>query len=148
MTTFEDFGWYSWHKSVGVLALFIAVLRVIWRIKEGFPKPLNNDQSIQVILAKLAHYTLLACTIVMPISGIIASAAGGYGLPFFEFSLIESVPPAERPMNSFWAGFSKEAHFFAGYLMVAILAIHIVGALWHQLVKKDNTMYRMIGVNK
>ncbi|MDE1464864.1 cytochrome b [Spartinivicinus poritis] len=144
MTYFEDFSWYSWHKSIGVLALLIAMARVIWRIKEGFPKPLDNKQAVMNKLAKVAHFALIICTIIMPVSGVISSAAGGYGVPFFGLSLFDSVAPAERPINGLLAGFAHEAHYIAGYFMIAILALHILGALWHQLIKKDNTLYRMV----
>lgn len=144
MTTFEDYAWYSWHKSVGILALAIAIIRVIWQMQEGFPKPLNKDQVIQNGLAKLIHYALLICTVIMPVSGIISSAAGGFGVPLFGFVLIDSVDIAERPINGLLASIAHETHFIVGYIMVGIVLFHIIGALWHHFIKNDNVLSRML----
>jgi len=38
----EAFALYPWHKSFGVLVLLFAVMRIAWRIKQGWPKSVGD----------------------------------------------------------------------------------------------------------
>ena len=145
MTWNERYDLYSLHKSLGVLILPLALARIAWRMKKGFPEPVAPMDNLKVIAAKVVHYLLLASTVILPVSGMVGSAAGGYGVPFFGMSLIDAVPQDMRPVNETLASFAHTTHYIAGYVLAGVLILHVSGALWHHVIMKDRTLKRMLG---
>ncbi|ASP38241.1 RNA methyltransferase [Bacterioplanes sanyensis] len=145
MTLNDRYDLYSLHKAIGVLLLPLAAFRIAWRIRKGFPTPCTRMEKGKLWVAKGAHSLLLLCTLVMPISGFISSAAGGYGVPLFGISLIDAVPQDMRPINQLLATTAHTTHIFAGYFITGLLILHIAAAGWHHFVIKDRTLQRMLG---
>ena len=74
---------YPWHKAIGFLVLFVALARVVWRMKNGWPSAAANYKPIEHKLASVVHWVLIIATLLMPISGLMASVLGGHGLSVF-----------------------------------------------------------------
>ena len=53
----EKLAWISRHKSIGILILFLAIMRIIWRISEQTPMPVSRNRW-EIAVAKLAHLAL------------------------------------------------------------------------------------------
>ena len=146
----EVFALYPWHKSFGVLIATFIVLRVIWRIKAGWPSPVRNYTSIEKLLSKIVHYVLIIGTVLMPISGFIMSAMGGHGVDFFGMELVARNPDPADPkeviaLNGTLAGIGHNIHEFAGIAILVGIILHVVGALKHHIIDKDGTLRRMLG---
>ena len=78
------------HKVSPLFFLTFAFFRLLWRIKEGWLPPIRMDQARwEVLAAKLIHIALLAASILMPLSGLTMSVAGGRGADIFGFVLFE-----------------------------------------------------------
>lgn len=68
-----------------------------WRIRNGWPKPVGDYTSVEKRVSKLVHWLLIIGTGLMPICGVMMSAMGGHGVPFFGGELIARNPdPAFR----------------------------------------------------
>ena len=150
MAEFGFYPLYFWHKSFGVLIILFVVPRVIWRMKNGWPTPVSQYSALEITLAKCVHYLLIIGTLVMPISGFLMSALGGYGVSLFGLELVARRPdPADPqeviPINAAIGGITHTIHHYAGYALIAGVALHIAGALKHHLVDKDGTLRRMLG---
>lgn len=148
----EAYGLYPWHKSFGVVIGLFVVLRVLWRIKNGWPQHVGDYTSIEKLLSKVVHYVLIVGTILMPISGFMMSAMGGHGVELFGLELVAHNPdPADPmeviPLNATLAGLGHSVHFYAGYAVIAAVVLHVVGAYKHHLVDKDGTLRRMLGAS-
>lgn len=144
----EWYALYPLHKSLGVLGLLIILPRVIWRLKEGWPAPVNTRVMWEQRLAKAAHWLLLLGTLLMPITGLMLSGGGGHGVDIFGLPLIPAnhslINPDEAiPDNQTVASLGYALHQWLGFAMVALVVLHIVGALKHHLVYKDDTLKRM-----
>lgn len=141
------FDLYHVHKSFGVVLFPIAIWRIVWRYKNGFPEPVGHYSNLEHILAKLMHYVLLIGTVLMPMSGMMMSGAGGHGIPVFFFELVSSnyVDGAAVAFNSGAAKLGKEIHEIAANLLLLAIALHVVGAIKHHLIDKDATIKRMLG---
>ena len=110
----ETFALYPWHKSFGVLIFFFVLLRVMWRIKNGWPTPVREYERIEQQLSKVVHYVLLIGTVAMPLSGFLMSAFGGNGVDFFGIELVARNPDPANPQeviahNGAFAGFDSFA---------------------------------------
>ena len=149
MATFEIDFLYTPHKSVGILIFAVILARVWWRAINGFPKAHGNPPKWQEFAARAVHCVLLIGSILMPITGIGMSVQGGNGLEIFSLELLaENIDPASGEtiaINAAMAGAAHNAHNIIGKIMMATIAIHILGALKHHLIDKDNTLRRMLG---
>ena len=125
---------YGAHKTAGIIALGLVISRIAWhRIS---PVPRSIGATWHSVAAKWAHRTLYACLILMPLSGWIASSATGLDVIIFESITL----PALAPVSESWeiAGFAL--HRVTAYLLMAVLALHIAGAV----LRSDGTLTRMI----
>ena len=138
------------HKSIGVLVFIFVLWRVIWRFKNGWPKPVGTYTKIEQILSKITHWTLIICTLLMPISGMMMSGASGTGFGVFGLEIVAANPD---PVNlgkfiayngrAAWAG--HVLHNNVSTLLIIAICLHIVGALKHHMIDKDGTLRRMLG---
>lgn len=141
---------YDLHKSVGVIAFGLILARVVWRLKEGFPTPVSQYKKHEIMLSKVVHWTLLIGTILMPISGMVMSGAGGHGISVFGFELFAANPDPMNahkvlPFNESLAKAGNAMHGTIAWVMVIAIVLHVAGALKHHLVDKDRTLLRMLG---
>jgi len=146
----EVFALYPWHKSFGVLLVGFVVLRVIWRLKNGWPTPVSDYSSLEKALSKVVHYLLIIGTILMPVSGFMMSAMGGHGVELFGLELVARNPNPANPqeviaLNGTLAGLGHEAHGLGGKVIIAAVVLHTAGALKHHIIDKDGTLRRMLG---
>ncbi len=146
----ESYSFYPLHKSFGVIALILAVIRVIWLMMNGWTKPITKVKKIDSYIAKVVHWGLIIGTIIMPISGLMLSGVGGHGVRFFGFELIARNPDLSNPeqvipFSKTIAEFSGELHEIGGSLLIAAIALHILGLVKHRLKYRDGTTVRMFG---
>lgn len=105
------------HAIVGIVILLLTLWRIVLRVRRGAPAlPEEETQGLKIV-AKVTHLAFYVLLIGMPISGALAWVAG-----------LE--PPAE-------------AHEIAAKVMMALIALHVAGALFQQFVLKTAVMERM-----
>jgi cytochrome b561 len=136
----EARGWLmGWHKAIGVIVLALGLWRLGWRLRRGFPAPAAPSSRRQETTARVLHWTLLATTVVMPLSGIAMTIFDGRAI-----DLVGSlaIPPAtEIP----WLAESAEAvHVLGGTLLVGLIGLHVAAALKHHFIDRDATLVRMV----
>lgn len=131
---------YELHRSFGLLLLPIMLLRLTYRVAHPPPALPHDIPVIQRGLAHIVHGALYALLIVQPLVGWIATSA--YRAPIEVFGLFE-LPPIwqqDRPFSETMFAVHK-----ALGITIAILAfMHIGGALYHQFVRKDDVLMRMV----
>ena len=141
---------YPIHKSVGVLIFTLIVLRIGWRIKNGWPQTIGSPAKFEQILARFSHLSLLIGTAVMPIAGMTMSIAGGRGLSIFDWNLVASNPDPVNAgkvlaLNKELAQFASGVHEYVGWFLVVVIVLHVVGALKHHVIDKNTVLKRMLG---
>ena len=128
---------YPWHKAIGFLLLFVALARVVWRMKNGWPSAVANYKPLEHKLATVVHWVLILSTLLMPISGLMVEVFAP------NFSVDD--PEKTLPINYELSKAGAAIHFYLGYTVIVALLLHIAGALKHHLVDKDGTLKRMLG---
>ena len=144
----KSYGLYSWHKSIGVTLLIVIIARVVWRLRQGFPSPVGAHPLWQQRLARATHWILLAATLVMPLSGMLYSGLGGYGIKVFGVTLVPGQQDSNGktlPFNDGLAELFEGVHHYTAWLIVVVVSLHIAGALKHHFIDKDATLRRMLG---
>jgi cytochrome b561 len=134
------------HKALGITILVLSVGRLAWRLAHRPPLLATNTAPWERTVALAAHWILYALMIIMPLTGWAMSSVGRNG-------------GAPRPLTWFWlfdipylpvtpgvAGISHESHEILGYLMAALVVLHIAAALRHHLILRDSTLARMLPI--
>lgn len=128
------------HKSIGVLILFVALLRVFWRTRNGFPSPLSKVDVWQEKAARIAHLLLIAASVMMPVSGVLMSIGGGRAVSVFGVELISALEK-----NDVLSDFGHLLHGAIANLLIVLVILHVGAACKHQFFDKDGTLTRMFG---
>jgi cytochrome b561 len=143
------------HLSVGVTIAVVVALRIIWRAMNRVPDP-EPGTHFQHLAAHAGHYALYAIMVIMPVTGYLGTGVNTdyfflFELPKFEDTQLFAVLVSDGLGLSF-KEFEKPVDFIhkdvLGAWVVWLLILgHISAALYHHIVKKDRTMYRMT-INK
>lgn len=130
---------YSWHKWIGMTVLGLAILRALWRLRHPAP-PSEPMAAWQHTLAEFAHGMLYALMFALPLSGWLYSSAAGY--PVVYLGLVQL--PDLIAKNKELAKALVQIHESFGYLLLATVGLHVLGALKHHFVDRDATLRRML----
>ena len=125
-----------WHVSIGTLLLLLIVLRIVWALKQSGNRPEQNPAT--VLLVRAGHFLLYAGMLLMPLTGIAIMLGNGYGLKAFGMQLVA------RGIEYPWLAGLGNLHVPLAWTLLVLTIGHIVIALFHQFVKKDDTLRRMI----
>ncbi|HMA49150.1 MAG TPA: cytochrome b [Magnetospirillaceae bacterium] len=151
MTWTEAFPLYHLHKSIGLLVFLAIVPRAVWRLKSGLPQPVRPFSKVEHWGATLVHWSLLACTVAMPLTGMLYSAASGHGFGIFALDLFPTHhdpanPALETPFDGRLADLGQAAHHWIGWTLLGLTGLHVAGALKHHFIDRDRTLVRMLGL--
>lgn len=150
MVRTESWHLFDLHKSFGMLVFAAAVLRLLWRWKNGLPVPVRPLNRFEHGAALWMHRLLLACTVLMPLTGMLYSGASGHGFGVFSLELFPANPAHDAsgevlPFNAGLAELGENLHDALGYVLLALVAVHAAAALKHHLIDRDDTLRRMLG---
>lgn len=148
MTRWEDYDIYPLYKSFGITVLAFALLRIMWRIYNGWQKPVSDYIKWEKVLSRVVQYSLIIATMVIPLSGIAMSYMSGRALEWFEVKLLAINLETGQILarNSDFANMARGLHEWGAYIIIFAIALHIAGALKHHLIDKDRTLRRMLGI--
>ena len=106
------------HVLLGILVLVLAIWRVYLRLTRGVPGAPADESPAQKAVAGIVHWSLYAVIFLMPLSG----------------------------MAAWFGGVELAARFHATFkfFMIAIIGLHILGALFQQYVQKTGILKRMM----
>jgi cytochrome b561 len=81
---------------------------------------------------------LYVALLAMPILGLLATAAGGYPVQFFEWTLPGLIGKDKALSDTlFWL------HGLVGWVLLGLILLHVGAAMRHWLIKRDGVMARM-----
>lgn len=140
--------WYhdslSIHKSVGMLAAILLVIRYLWMRLLPSPMHLNPEKTVNTLMAKAAHALLYLSMFVLMISGYLISTSKGQGIDVF--GLFEF--PALLADNAERGELAGDIHDWVATGFIVLVGLHTAASLLHHFVFKDNTLRRMLRVLK
>lgn len=131
---------YALHKSLGLTLLGIVVLRLLWRWTRPVPADVPGLSPWIRRTAGTVHWGLYAMMLVMPLSGWLLNSAEGYPLQWFKlFNL-----PALAGRSEDLAAFAGDVHENGFWILAALVAGHVMAALFHHFFLGDGTLHRML----
>lgn len=106
------------HVYLGIAVGLFAVWRLALRLTRGAPQPPADEPAALRLLAAATHYLLYGLMLAMPVSGVIA-----------------------------WFGGLRDAgevHELLRIPLIALVILHVAGALAHRFYFKSGVMERMV----
>ena len=128
------------HRSIGLVILGAMVVRVVWRVGHP-PPPLPSSLAlIEAWLAHANHFGLYVMFLLMPLAGYVNAAAAGHSVSFFG---IVTIPPL-LPESGKLSQIANAAHLIGQFVIYALVAAHVVAALFHRFFRRDGVFERML----
>lgn len=139
----------QFHKSVGLTVLVLSLIRVAWRLVNPVP-PLPADMNpLLKRLARLTQFLLYVLIVAIPFSGWLMVSASPLGLPTSYFGLFQwphiwFLAEMTRAGKKAIVGVFVETHEFLAWSAIVLVALHVTGALYHHLIRRDGVLKSML----
>lgn len=134
------FARYQLHKSVGIAILLLSVLRLIWRLTAPRPAPAPGPRWAMT-LSGLVHFGFYAFMIAAPVTGWIIVSTSKIKV---ETLLFGSIPWPHLPVPASWGEPAEFLHHVMPNIAIALLVLHVAGALRHQYLLGTPILARML----
>lgn len=162
-------GAFAFHISAGITILVLTVVRIVWRLTHRPPPTLPMSRPERALMHAV-HALFYIAMLAVPLSGwAMVSAnppAGSQGAAYAAqgkpakkrgpILIWNAIPlPLIAPVNEMGRapeGVAEQhevherlesVHGLGGWLLLALLALHIAGALKHQLIDRQRELARM-----
>lgn len=147
-----DLGMYSWqmsepgsprmfyfnlHKSVGLTLFALILFRLYWRVTHTPPAMLSSYKAWERKLATGTHHFLYLLMVAIPLTGLLMSLNSKFGINWFGMHVFDGVDNKDV-RDTF-----EDLHELGANLIIALIVVHIVGALKHHFLDKDTTLSKM-----
>ena len=106
------------HIAFGIAIFVLALVRVLVRLKRGAPPPPEDEHALLRLAARAVHFALYVVILLMPVTGGLAWFGG--------FETMAEVHGAGKPA------------------VLALVVLHIGGALYQHFVAKTDVLRRML----
>ena len=131
---------YGIHKATGIIILALFALRLLWKWFNPKPAPLDSHEAWEKLLARTIHIALYVLMAAMPLSGWLMSSAAGFPVDLYGLLTL----PDLLDKNEDLATLFNQTHEIMGYALIAVIALHVAGAVKHHVIDKDSTLRRML----
>lgn len=132
---------YMFHKSIGISVFFLMILRIVWILYAGKPELPDSTPVWELALARLVQYGFYLLLIVMPLTGWIMSTAAGRSPVFFG---LFQLPFPWIGKDDYLVEFMGGWHETIAWILIVLIILHVLGALKHQLIDKNDIMKSMM----
>lgn len=129
------------HFWVGIVVLIMAFFRVAERHRHTPPGITPPLEGLLRTAATLSHYLLYAFLFVQPVLGLLTVLIEKGSLPI---PLTQLLIPSPFPVSEELAESLEDIHKLLGTIFYYVIGLHVVAAIWHHFVRKDNTVQRMV----
>lgn len=131
---------FIWHKSMGLTLLALVMIRIAWRLANVTPAPPAGVSAVEHRLARAGHLVLYLLMLVMPVSGYVVNSSANFPFRFFGGARIPNLIPADKALQDV----AEAIHLGAFWLFALVILIHVLAALRHQFVKKNDVLQKML----
>jgi cytochrome b561 len=130
----------SRHKSIGMLVLILALVRIGWRLaNRGTPAPVPMPRRQQVAAAA-GHGLLYLLVLAQPLTGWAMSSAANYPVTLFGWIQFPALVGANHDLHEALA----EVHEGTFYALAVVAMLHAAAAVYHHVWMKDDSLRRML----
>lgn len=134
------FARFQLHKSIGITILLLSVLRLAWRYIAPRPAPVPGPKWAMT-LSGLVHFGFYVFMIAAPVTGWIMVSTSKIKV---ETLLFGTIPWPHLPVPASWGEPAEFLHHVMPNVAIALLVLHVAGALRHQYLLGTPILARML----
>ncbi|SAK73443.1 cytochrome B561 [Caballeronia catudaia] len=127
----------NFHKSLGITVFLLVLMRILVRLAYGRP-PLPPMPTWQRAAASITQALLYVGMVGMPLTGYLGSSFNKFGTKVWGLTL-----PQWGWDDKHLRGILFGIHETIAWIMAALVIIHFLGAMKHQLIDRDGLLRRM-----
>ncbi len=144
-----QFNLFQLHKSIGISVLLLSLLRLTWRLGHRPPRLPTSMRGWEHALARITHVGLYAIMIGLPLTGWAVVSTSPLNIPTLLFHTVpwphlpllhDLAPVARKHANDVF----DASHVVLMWGSLALIALHVTGALKHALVERDGVLHSML----
>lgn len=126
---------YPNHKQFGLLALLLVIAQLLLRARSSVPQLPQSLAPWEKSLSTFTHRAMYVLLILVPLMGYSMSSTftQSDGVPFFFIAHV----PELLPKNDRWFEVFQLLHRVFAYTLLALVVLHVAGALKHRFVDRD-----------
>ena len=130
----------TFHKSMGITVFALVILRLLWRWYTPAPRLPAGMKPIERFGAHFSHVALYGLLLTLPILGWLTSNASNLTVRWFYLFNLPNLVGPDREI----AKLTKLLHDAGAWCLLALVCLHVAAAFWHELVRKDGVLRRML----
>jgi cytochrome b561/polyisoprenoid-binding protein YceI len=134
----RGFALFQLHKSVGITILLLTLARLAWRLTHRPPAAVEGG--FNGFLAKAVHTLLYVFMVAMPLTGWAVVSTSRIQVPTLFWG---AIPWPHLPISNALHDLAEEGHELLAWIGIALILLHVAGALRHQFLLKDGLLRRM-----
>lgn len=131
---------YNWHKSIGLLAIVVALARIVWRRTTPLPDWCPSLTEAERRISHRLETMLYLLMFLLPVTGYLFVMLGGYGVRLFGLHDLPN-PFGKQPLPATVAWVS---HVLLAYGVVVVVAWHVGLGLKKHLFDRSGFLNRML----
>lgn len=142
-----QYGLYQLHKSIGITILILTVARILWRVMNPPPPQAAGLAGWEATASHLAHIGFYALMIAMPLTGwLYVSTAVQFDIPTILYGIVPwpDLPFMGALTNDAAHTAIESVHSMLAWVMIGLLALHVCGAIKHEMSDEEGVLKRMI----
>jgi cytochrome b561 len=131
--------WYGLHKSIGICAFALLMVRIWWRSRTEPPVGRLHESALFARSARAAHFTLYACMLATPVCGFLSTSFGKHPVSFFGYALPRLF--VENPMLQ---TLFRQMHWGFSWLLAGVIVLHVMAVVYHVAMSGTRFVRRMV----
>lgn len=128
------------HKNIATTIIFLVVIRIFWRYTHPAPQLADSMSPMMKTLAHVGYFLLYLMLLALPITGCLFSWSAGYPAPVLYLFEI----PRLIQDNPELLAIVKPLHIYLSWFAGLLIAGHILAAIKHHVIDKDNVLLSML----
>lgn len=132
--------WYNYHKWIGMTALGLVGIRLMWRLLVGAPTLPASMHGWEKHAAHGAHLLMYLLMLAVPLVGWATTSAKGFPVVYLGLILLPDWIGRDAALGEQLS----VAHTVLSYALVGLAALHALAALKHFFIDRDDVLQRML----
>lgn len=137
---------FQLHKSVGITILFLALARLGWRFVNPPPPFPDGMTNLEKTASHLVHMAFYALMIGVPLVGWFMVSVSPFQVSTVLYGALSwpHIPFTDGLRSEAMYGVAEFFHSKSAWLIFALLALHVAGAVKHEMGAEDGVLKRML----
>ncbi|UAK33760.1 cytochrome b [Nocardia asteroides] len=129
----------SWHKTIGLAILLLAVVRLVYRVRHRPPPQIETMAKPERLVATGSEILMYVLFLAQPLVGWALVSASGIPIEILGGLGVPAIAPADPQLYAAL----RTLHSVLAYLLLFALIAHICAVTFHALVLRDKLLRRM-----